>query len=149
MDCWAWEFLGFESTGEGQPVQRWYDALPQRHADEVVDLLLYLGRLTDRAWQRPEFDRLDGAGGIGEIRAPVIRDAKGVSCYRIYGYFGPERRQYTFLHAVNKKVKNDRKGKAVARRRLEEIGSGHAAVHKFSFERHSMVETDERKRGEA
>jgi hypothetical protein len=136
--AWRWSFLGFQSAREGQPVQAWYDVLPENHKGEVTDLLTYLQNVTNRLWRRPEFDPLDGEGGISEIIVPDIRDSQGVFYYRIYGFFGPQEHEYTFLHATNKKVRNDRHGKNIARDRLRQLQQGEAGgarVHKFSFEK--------------
>jgi hypothetical protein len=133
MMTWKWAFLGFESTWEGRPVQKWFNGLPECHRDEIVDLLLYMQNLTKSLWRRPEFDRLDGAMGISEFIVPDVRDSHGAFYYRLYGYFGPAEHQYTFLHGRNKDVKNDVKGKGIAERRLGEIIRREAGVHRFDF----------------
>jgi len=130
---WRWTFLGFESVKEGRPVQSWYDSLPEAHKEEIRDLFLYLEKATDSVWRKPEFDPLSGAGGISEIRVPEIRHAGGSITYRIYGYFGPRQREYTFLHATAKKVRNDKHGKRIARDRLDQLAHGNATAHPFSF----------------
>jgi hypothetical protein len=89
--------------------------------------------MIERLRARPFFDPLEGADGISEIIVPDIRDAGGVAYYRIYGFFGPEERQYTFLHATNKRARNDRDGKNTATERLAQLQSGDATVHKFNF----------------
>jgi hypothetical protein len=139
---WEWTFLGFWSRLEGQPVQDWYDGIPIDHKIEVTNLVSYIRNLTNSAWTRPFFDPLEGAGGISEIIIPDIRDEFGVAYYRIYGYFGPGKQQYTFLHATNKKVRNDRDGKAIARRRLEEIRNKDATANRFDFVGRSVVKID-------
>ena len=133
VDDWKWLFLGFESLLEGRPVQKWFRGLPEDHRDEIVYLLLQLQNVRDSLWRRPEFDRLKGAGGISEIIVPDIRHAGGVACYRIYGYAGPGKHEYTFLHGTNKKVKNDLEGKRIAKERLDQIRCDEARVHKFNF----------------
>ena len=132
-DEWQWTFFSFESTRESRPVQDWYDKLPEDHKSEVSDLLRYMANLRSTAWDRPLFDHLEGAGVISEIRVPDIRDDLGVAYYRIYGFFGLGKQEYTFLHANNKKARNDRDGKAIAKRRFEEIKSGSATRSKFQF----------------
>jgi hypothetical protein len=139
-EAWRWTFFGFQSAQEGRPIQAWYDGLPEAHKSEVVDLLLYLQNVIDRLWTRPFFDPLEGEGGISEIIVPDIRDAQGVAYYRIYGCPGPEKRDYTFLHATNKKVRNDRDGKNTARDRLARLRNQDATVHKFNFEKSSVGE---------
>jgi len=100
VEAWRWTFFGFQSAQEGRPVQAWYDSLPEAHKSEVIDLLLYVQKVIDRLWTRPFFDPLEGEGGISEIIVQDIRDLRGVAYYRIYGYFGPGEREYTFLHAM-------------------------------------------------
>ncbi|MGH9790428.1 MAG: hypothetical protein ACRD5W_04390 [Candidatus Acidiferrales bacterium] len=131
---WKWEFLGFESRAEGQVVQDWFDSLPETHREEIVSLLAYLQNMVGRLWDRPYFDPLEGEGGTSEIIVPDIRDEHGVAYYRIYGFRGPKEHQYTFLHSTNKKARNDKNGKRIARRRFDEVRRGEAGVHKFSFE---------------
>lgn len=133
MDDWKWEFLGFQSFQEGRPVQAWFNNRTVDEKGEIVDILVYLQNTTSSLWKWPEFDPLLGAGGISEIRVPNIRSSKGIITYRIYGYFGPGSRQYTFLHGTDKKVKNDTHGKGIAKQRLEQLKRGEANVHKFDF----------------
>ncbi len=142
---WRWSFQTFESGAEGVPVQRWFDGLPENGRSEVIDLLNYLSNLTTSLWRRPEFDPLLGAAGISEIRVPSIRTKSGVLTYRIYGYFGPEERQYCFLHGTAKEVRNDKDGKRIAERRLDELKRGRAATRKFSFEKSPVVEIKKRR----
>ncbi len=134
---WSWQFLGVESTLEGQPVQAWFDQLPEDAKDEIVDLLNTLQKVTGRLWRRPEFDPLIGAGGISELRPEDIPFENAgkleLATYRIYGYFGPGSGVYTLLHGVRKGARNDRRGKTVARNRLEQLQRGEATTHEFDF----------------
>src|SRR5271156_2248189 len=129
---WFWRFRAFESVLEGRPVQAWYNELPDDAKDEIRDLLNYLQKLTNKLWRRPEFDGLDGAGGISELRPPdiplEITGELEVVTYRIYGYFGPSYGVYTFLHGVRKDVRNDTHGKRIARDRLRRIELGTAGT---------------------
>src|SRR6267143_3117708 len=133
-ESWKWVFWGFESTAEGQPVQSWFNGLPENDRYEILDLLNTLANVIDRLWRRPEFDPLEGAGGISEIRVPEIRSESGSMTYRIYGYFGPDDRQYCFLHGTNKRARNDEEGKGIAKDRLDQLLRGEATDHKFAFE---------------
>jgi Phage derived protein Gp49-like (DUF891) len=140
---WRWQFLGFQSA-EGRPVQSWFNGLPDNDRYEILDLLNTLANVTDKLWRRPEFDPLEGAGGISEIRVPGIRSESGSMTYRIYGYFGPEKRQYCFLHGTNKKEKNDEEGKSIAKNRFDQLKRRKATVHKFAFEKGIVVEINKR-----
>lgn len=133
-----WTFFGFESPQEGRPVQRWFDLLCEDDKDEIRDLLLYL-KVGKRLWRKPEYDPLIGEGGISEIRVPDIRDSRGTITYRIYGWFGPRGWEYTFLHATDKKVRNDKDGKRIAKNRLGQIEQSTATVHRFVFQRGLVV----------
>lgn len=134
---WRWEFLGFESEALGQPVQEWFDGLHPDDKYEITDLLVYLQNTTERRWPDEVFDPLRGASGICEIRVPNLKMYRNGEyleiTYRIYGYFGPQRGCYTFLHGTDKDVKNDTVGKGIAEGRLAELGRGEAGVHKFNF----------------
>src|SRR6266436_6214854 len=105
---WKWAFLGFESSGEGRPVQSWFDALSDDEQDVVVDTLVYLETLTTTRWPKESYDPLPGAGGISEIK---LREFRGLQhgtvqriTLRIYGFFGPkeQKHSYTFLHGTDK-----------------------------------------------
>lgn len=138
---WRWVFLAFRSVAEGRPVQEWFDALPDEDKYEITDLLDALQKATDRLWPKEVFDPLRGADGISEIKVPNIKCFRAgkvkIITYRIYGYFGPYKHCYTFLHATEKDVKNDTVGKQIAESRLDELRRGLASevatVHKFEF----------------
>jgi hypothetical protein len=130
-DSWSWEFLEFGSGEEPHPVLDWMAALPPAHKFEMLFLLNTMSVATRSQWRRPEFDPLGGAGGISEIRVPDVRDDSGIFFYRIYGFFGPDKRQYCFLHGNSKEEKNDTEGKSIAKQRLDAISAGHATAHKF------------------
>src|SRR6266480_3950229 len=103
QDC-KWTFLDFESADEGQPVQSWFNSLPEDHRDEVKDRLGFLQVTPRSLWDEPFFDPLVGEGGeISEIRFDPIKCIRGKFYYRIYGFFGLEEEEsYKFLHATNK-----------------------------------------------
>jgi hypothetical protein len=125
---WQWEFRGFARSPIDTIVQHWLDGLPLGHRIEIAGLLRPLRTLTSTAWGRPFFDPLDGEGGISEIIVPSIRDDLGIAYYRLYGWFGPEKHVYTILHGRNKKAKNDKEGKAIARANLEELRNNRATA---------------------
>jgi hypothetical protein len=141
---WRWQFVGFESSSGWRPVQAWFDTLPDDDRYEILYLLNILSNATSKLWRRPEFDPLEGAGGISEIRVPELRSARGSVTYRIYGYFGPVSRQYCFLYGTDKKVRNDEEGKRIAKNRLDELQNGAARVHQLAVLRGSVVEIRDR-----
>lgn len=144
VSTWRWEFFGFRSMAEGRPVQTWFNNLPEDDKDEIVDLLNFVQNVTNRLWPEWIFDPLRGEGGISEIKVPEIRCIRGrrvcVITYRIYGYFGPDKHCYTFLHGTDKDVKNDQVGKQIAGGRVDELSRGIANIHRFVFEEGSDSE---------
>src|SRR3984893_16651279 len=76
-----------------------------RQTDEVraaLDTALeFLVQRPRNEWRRPEFDLLSGKmREIGEIRMKVDKQ------YRILGFFGPGRSEFTLLIGASKKGKN-------------------------------------------
>jgi hypothetical protein len=130
---WQWTFSSYWGTREGKAVQIWFDNLPIEAKEEVGDLCQKLAAATSSLWRRPEFDPLDGESGISEIRPNNIPTSVGNKTYRIYGFFGPHSREYTFLHGTEKKTRNDKNGKRIARERLSLIRNKQATTHKFDF----------------
>src|ERR1700720_841589 len=124
---WQWRFLGFETMEYVRPVQHWFNDLPDVVKEEIADLVNHLRVLTDREWRKPDFDPLHGAGGISELR-PYEKQ----TCYRIYGFFGPGKHEYTLLFGNHKAVHNDRLGKGVAKERLVQLGRNHGGPHFFA-----------------
>lgn len=131
---WRWEFNGYESSNEGRVVQDWFNSLSSVVREEIADIFQSLQLVTDSRWQRPEFDPLKGAGGISEVCPNDIRCDEGSLTYRVYGYFGPNEREYTLLLGKRKLERNDTHGKRVAKERMDRIARREATVHKFDFE---------------
>jgi hypothetical protein len=135
-----WSFFGIELEAEGRPVQDWYDGLSIQAQEEITDLVQHLRVKTESRWDRPDFDPLEGEGGISEIRPDNVRGDSGSKTLRVYGIMScPADMSYTFLHGTEKEVKNDRDGKNFAKYRLqqltdESIKRGEPAVHEFDFE---------------
>src|SRR6266566_1568366 len=105
QDC-KWTFLDFESADEGQPVQSWFNSLPEDHRDEVKDRLGFLQVTPRSLWDEPFFDPL----------------------------LAREEKSHKFLHATNKKRRNDKDGKAIAKRRLRQLQNGEAKLHQFNMD---------------
>lgn len=126
-------------------MQKWFDGLEEVDRFEIVDQLIWLSNQIHRQWGRPHFDPLKGEGGISEIIIPDIRTEKGTTYYRIYGFFGPKeyKHSYTFLHAVDKKARNDKHGKSIARDRFHNLERREATVHELNFARGSDSKVDE------
>lgn len=140
-----WSFHGFLSSKEGRPVQVWLDGLPPDHLDSVKDRLAELQVMPRSEWEEPFFDDLIGEGGISEIRFDFIKCERGKFYYRIYGLFEEEQVRYIFLHSTNKRERNDRHGKAIAKRRLRELRAGQATIHAIRLDQEiTDSETQER-----
>jgi hypothetical protein len=139
-----WEFYGFKSKQEGFVVQKWFNEIEPSAQDEIINLITYLRTRPSGQWIRPDFDPLDGEGGISELRPRDIRAATGNTAYRIYGFRGhPTKYCYTFLHGTDKDVSNDIEGKAIAKGRLSQLLCGEGGdVHKFDFTSGLVEETE-------
>lgn len=126
----TWGFYGFEHLRGGRPVQEWFDGLSSTERDEILDTLEYLQTLPLRLWLRPDFSLL--SDGLSEIRCKVNVMKKEI---RIYGFFHPQSRRYsyTFLVGKEKKVNNDKDGIAEAATRKRMIAREEATTHVFKF----------------
>jgi hypothetical protein len=130
-----WAFHGFESSREGRPVQVWWDSLPDDHRYYLKDKLAELQVTPRSEWEEPDFDPLVGEAGISEIRFDPIECEKGkFFYYRIYGFFVEGEESYIFLHGTNKRERNDKNGKAIAKRRLSELNSQEAGIHPIGLD---------------
>src|SRR5205807_6402922 len=87
-----WTFRCYVSPTGLNMIDQWY----KRQSDEVQAALTvaleYLLQRPRNEWRRPEFDLLSGKfRDIGEIRLKVDKQ------YRILGFFGPARADFTLL----------------------------------------------------
>jgi hypothetical protein len=136
---WHWEFRAFVTAQGNCSVQEWF----WRECDEdaknrIRDRFGYLEKLPNWEWKRPQYAPLEDR--ISEVR---IKDD------RIYGYFGPMRMAYTFLHVTaNKKVRNDSHGKKRAKDNLARLERQEGTTRKFVFEEESYSETEKGKGSE-
>lgn len=123
-----WTFYGFETPVGNRPVRDWINALSEDARDELVDILIYMRLRPHNEWAPEHFKPLED--GLSEIR---FRD--GSSICRIYGYFGPQwfAQSYTFLVGAEKKVKNDRDSKKLAKSRRDQVERREARVYAFRF----------------
>jgi hypothetical protein len=85
----------------------------------VLDTLRVLDR---KYWSRPQFDVLHGKKylGMGEVRF----DGENKT-YRVFGFFGPSRLQFTLLSGCEKKrsLKHEM-DEAAKRKKFAELNSG-------------------------
>lgn len=118
-----WSFFAFIPA-----VQDWFDGLEAESKDEIRDTLTYIGNLEFHLWGK-SFEPL--GDGLCEIRVRVSSLNKWI---RLYGYFYPERHQYTITHANEKKVKNAKRDKRLARERKSDIDRNRGLINVFNFE---------------
>jgi hypothetical protein len=124
-----WTFAGYISEAGGRIVQDWYDKLPIEEHEELQDLLNYMADV--ESWTRPEFDKVTPP--LHEVRAKASLANHQV---RIYGVFDTNtRHRFIFLHGVTAKKKDrDKKGQAVALKRLSLLKLKKASTHEFVIE---------------
>jgi hypothetical protein len=96
-----WTFRCYISHTGRDMIEDWY---VRQHKDVQVafDVALeYLAQRGRNDWRRPEFDLLSGKlREIGEIRFKVDKQ------YRILGFFGPNKSDFTLLVGSSKKGRN-------------------------------------------
>jgi len=124
-----WTFRGYETPARNRPVSDWLKELSADGLDELIDIVLYMRVRPPNEWDPENFKPLED--GISEIR---FRDGDFVC--RIYGYFGPTwlLQSYTFLVGAEKKVKNDRDSKKLAKTRRDQVERRETSVYPFGFE---------------
>ena len=124
-------FASYVSEAGGRLVQEWYDGLPDTERDEIQDTLNYLASIPPWQWKRPEFDKLEAP--LHEISC---RASETNHWIRIYGVFDKTQRgRFIFLIGnAEKKVRNDKNGKAAAIERFRKLEQGKASTHEFVIE---------------
>ncbi len=127
-----WAFYGYETASEGSDVQNWFDELTEDERDDARDTIVYLEHLKKELWGEPHFKGLNGK--LSEIRFKANEAKKW---YRIYGFFWPPRKRYsyTFLLGAGKKVSNPKKDIVKARKRLDRVADGSVNIHEFEFKK--------------
>jgi hypothetical protein len=92
--------LACPASGGGRPLDRFVAELGDEAEVNLTATLELLLAVERRYWLRPQFDVLHGKKyrGMGELRF----DGDGKT-YRIFGYFGPNRLQFTLLLGCEKK----------------------------------------------
>jgi hypothetical protein len=96
-----WTFRCYVSPSGRDMIDDWNS----RQSDEVqtaFDVVReFLEQRPRDEWRRPDFDLLSGAlKGMGELRFKVDKQ------YRVIGFFGPGRSDFTMLIGTSKKGKN-------------------------------------------
>ena len=127
-DRLPWIFYGFRTAAGNLVMQEWFEGLDDDTKDAIRDSLAYHQNVERHLWRRPGFDELGGEG-ISEFQFK-----SGDRWFRIYGDYGPERHEYTFLHGCEKKVKNDKAGKRLAKERKKLIERKEATPYEFKWQ---------------
>jgi hypothetical protein len=93
-----WTFRCYVSATGRDMIDDWYNR-QSAGVQVAIDVALeYLVQRPRNEWRRPEFDLLTGKmREIGEIRFKVDKQ------YRILGFFGPGRADFTLLVGASKK----------------------------------------------
>jgi hypothetical protein len=130
MTLAIWTIRCYVSPTGRDMIDDWYD----RQSDAVqaaVDVALeYLVQRERDEWRRPAFDLLSGKmREIGEIRLKVDKQ------YRILGFFGPGRRDFTLLVGASKKGQNydPRNALETALDRMEQVKADGRRSHVCDF----------------
>ena len=105
---WNWTFKCYYSASNGATgtdvIDAWYKLQDEAVQGELDAILEFFQNRPNAEWRRPTFDTLTGqtCKGLREIR---ISTASGA--YRLIGYFGPARQEFTLLAGFQKKRESD------------------------------------------
>jgi hypothetical protein len=95
-----WTFRCYVSPNGRDMIADWYGRQTEQVQAAFDVAREYLVQRTRDEWRRPDFDLLSGnMREIGEIRLKVDKQ------YRILGFFGPGRSEFTLLIGASKKGK--------------------------------------------
>jgi hypothetical protein len=137
----SWRFLAFQYFPESRPLDDWYEGLELESFNKFSAVLEHLEVLPRNYWRRPHFDVLHGDQyhGMGEIR--FKGDHK---VYRVFGWFGPERLQFTLLHGCIKQRSDLTAEMELARRRRDLVITHRWMVlYDFTFKAGTYTEPQE------
>ena len=86
-----WTFYDYLSQSGRNEIADWVrDELSAAGEEKFEARLDYLGGVDRPEWKRPQFSTLTDCDGISEIRFDVDKME-----HRVFGFFGPERHEYT------------------------------------------------------
>jgi hypothetical protein len=97
-----WAFKVFAPLNRNNEFEEWLNGLPIEDRAKIRTRIKYM-EITE-TWKRPYFDKLHGYDKLHEIIAnsPNVQNTQ----YRLFGCFGPERKEFTILIGVTKKNGN-------------------------------------------
>ena len=124
-----WTILACAAPGGGRPIDRFVADLGAEAENNLVATLDYLRLVERKYWIRPQFDVLHGESyaRMGEVR--FGGDSK---TYRIFGYFGPDRLQFTLPDGCEKK-RNLKPEMDLAARRRDFAEANQAFLYEFTI----------------
>ena len=125
-----WTFLACPATGGGRPLDRFMAELGFEAENSFTATLELLQAVERRYWVRPQFDILQGSKyqRMGEIR--FSGDDK---TYRVFGFFGPMRLQFTLLSGHVKK-RNMKHEMDLASKRRDFAEANQELLYEFTVE---------------
>ena len=129
---WNWTFKCYYTASNGAAViDAWYKRQDEEVQAELDAILEFFQNRPNAEWRRPKLDTLKGqtCKGLREVR---IRAASGV--YRLLGYFGPARQEFTLLVAFHKKSESDtQRNCKIAQQRKREVENDGTRARKCTF----------------
>ncbi|MBH0180505.1 MAG: hypothetical protein HP490_02185 [Nitrospira sp.] len=132
---WAWTFKCYCKPSNGvvgaDVIDEWYQHQDAEVQAEIDATLEFFQNRPNSEWRRPKFDTLTGeiCQGLREVR---IKAASGE--YRILGYFGPARQQFTLLIGFKKNKDSDTERNCkLAQPRRSEVDNDETRARKCLF----------------
>jgi hypothetical protein len=122
-----WNFRAYVSPTGRRSFEQWYNQIDPAAQAEFDTMVEFLSQRSRDEWRRPAFDLLSGKfRDIGELRFKAQKIV-----FRPFGFFGPQRQEFTFLVGATKKgqVYDPKSAKETALTRMREIQSGNGSVH--------------------
>ena len=125
-----WTFSACPAPGGGRPISKFVLELGPEAENDLAAVLDNLRVLERKYWGRPQFDVLHGKNyaGMGEVRFNGENKT-----YRLFGYFGPKRLQFTFLLGCEKKRSLKHEMDEAAKRKKFAEDNEHL-LYTFTFE---------------
>jgi hypothetical protein len=132
---WNWAFRCYCKPSNGvqgaDVIDSWYRLQDEEVQAELDAILEFFQNRPNAEWRRPKFDTLTGktCQGLREIRVNVASGA-----YRILGYFGPVRQDFTLLIGFQKKTESDTEHNCkIAQLRKREVDNDGARARRCTF----------------
>lgn len=122
-------------------MDQWQQGLEVESFNRFAATLEHLEVLPRAFWRRPQFDVLHGNQyrGMGEVRFKGDRKV-----YRVFGWFGPQRMQFTLLHGCVKQRSDLTAEMELARQRRDlVIAQGWTVLYDFTLQTGTPTEPEE------